>query len=93
MPELNCNEAELGTVTRALEPLNDNAPPYLPALAQVAPEIVPVFPFPDASADRRARPLIKRKRRHQPRRAALVVAEALLENGPRLPAASTARTW
>ena len=56
MPELNCNEAELGTVTRALEPLNDNAPPYLPALAQAAPEIVPTFPFPDESRNRRPTP-------------------------------------
>src|SRR6185295_551911 len=36
-------------VTRPEEPLNDNADPYLPALDQVAPEIVPVLPLPEAS--------------------------------------------
>ena len=49
MPELNCNEAELGTLIRAFVPLNESAPPYLPVAVQVAPEIVPVFPFPDES--------------------------------------------
>jgi hypothetical protein len=37
-----------GTDTRLLVPLKASAPPYLP-LVQVAPEIVPVFAFPDAS--------------------------------------------
>ena len=51
-------------------------------------------PVPRRIRNRRARPRIKRIRRHQPRRRRrLVVAEALLENGPRLPAASRARTW
>ena len=49
IPALSCNEAELGTFTRALVPLNTSAPPNLPALVQVAFEIVPVFPFPEES--------------------------------------------
>src|SRR6202035_2397175 len=36
-------------VTTALLPLNCSALPYLPVAAQVAPVIVPVWPFPDAS--------------------------------------------
>src|SRR5215831_17837696 len=36
-------------VTTALVPLNDSALPYLPAAAQVAFAIVPVWPLPDAS--------------------------------------------
>ena len=49
MPVLNCNELLLGMFTRALVPLNDNAPPYLPDAVQVAFEIVPLLPFPDES--------------------------------------------
>jgi hypothetical protein len=39
----------LAIVTRLEEPLNDNAEPYLPALDQVAPAIVPPLPLPEAS--------------------------------------------
>ena len=45
-----CNEAESGTVTRELDPLKLSAPPYLPVATQVAFAIVPLLPFPDASA-------------------------------------------
>jgi len=45
-----CNDAESGTFTRALDPLNCNAFPNFPAATHVAPETDPVFPFPDASA-------------------------------------------
>ena len=46
---VRCSEAESGIVTRELDPLKLNAPPYLPA-TQVAFAIVPLLPFPDASA-------------------------------------------
>jgi len=46
----SCSEAALGTLTRALVPLNCSALPYLPVAAQAAFVIVPVFPLPDASA-------------------------------------------
>jgi hypothetical protein len=36
--------------TRALEPLKLSALPYLPAAVQVAPDTIPVLPFPDESA-------------------------------------------
>ena len=49
MPLLSCSELLLGMFTRALVPLNDNAPPYLPDAVQVAFEIVPLLPFPDES--------------------------------------------
>src|SRR5262249_38226018 len=39
---VRCNAAASGMLTRALVPLNDSAPPDLPAVVQVAPEIVPV---------------------------------------------------
>src|SRR5690348_5043858 len=42
-------EAESATVTQLFVPLNDRALPYLPEVLQVAPEIVPAFPFPEAS--------------------------------------------
>ena len=45
---LRCSEAESGIVTRELDPLKLNAPPYLPA-TQVAFAIVPLLPFPDES--------------------------------------------
>ena len=38
-----------GIVTSELVPLNCNALPYLPDVAQVAFVIVPLLPFPDAS--------------------------------------------
>src|SRR5450755_1250797 len=62
IPLERCNEAESGIVTSALVPLNRNAPPYLPDaqaeerrrhlpdVTQVALLIVPLLPFPDASA-------------------------------------------
>src|SRR3954468_18172576 len=38
-----------GTVTTSLTPSNESAPPNLPAVVRVAPEIVPALPRPDAS--------------------------------------------
>ena len=43
-------EAASATVTQALTPLNDRAPPYFPEADQVAFDRVPVFPRPLASA-------------------------------------------
>src|SRR5688572_24160439 len=42
--------AASGTVTQSLTPSNDSAPPFLPAAACVAPEMVPVKLLPEASA-------------------------------------------
>jgi len=50
MPVVRCSDAASGTFTRADVPLNDSALPNLPAVDQVAAEIVPVLLFPDASA-------------------------------------------
>src|SRR5436190_2994152 len=50
MPPLSCSDVEFGTLTRALVPLNTSALPYLPAVAHVVAETVPVFPLPDESA-------------------------------------------
>jgi hypothetical protein len=49
IPLDSCNDAELGTVTTELVPLNFNAPPNFPAVLQVVFATVPLFPFPDAS--------------------------------------------
>src|SRR4051812_35507823 len=48
--DVSCNDVEFGTLTREFEPLNDSAPPNLPAGVQFAFERVPVFAFPDESA-------------------------------------------
>src|ERR1041384_7879225 len=46
---VTCNDGASGTVTSAVLPLNDSAPPYLPAAVHVAPVMLPVFPVPEAS--------------------------------------------
>src|SRR5207247_3498182 len=46
---MRSSDAASATVTHALGPLNDSAPPNLPVVVRVAPEMVPVFPWPDAS--------------------------------------------
>jgi hypothetical protein len=38
------------TVTQSSIPSNDRAAPYFPSVVQAAPEIVPLFPLPEASA-------------------------------------------
>jgi len=43
------NDAESATLTRADDPLNDNAPPYFPADDHDAPSTTPTFPNPDES--------------------------------------------
>jgi hypothetical protein len=47
---VRCSAAVSGTLTTAELPLNDSAPPYLPAAVQVAFAMLPAFPDPDASA-------------------------------------------
>ena len=79
--------------TRAFVPLNESAPPYFPAGAQVAFETVPPLPLPDASATVVPVPSLKPYAATSPLEFdGDVVADAVLENGPRLPAASSART-
>jgi hypothetical protein len=92
MPALSRREDESGTVTRALEPLNESALPYLPAVDQAAVPIDPPFPLPDASATLVPPPSLNEYAATSPVDAAGVVAEAVVEYGPRLRAASWART-
>src|SRR5262245_66194542 len=51
IPDDSPSDGDDGTLTRPVEPLNDNAPPYLPVTHDVPPEIVPLFPLPDTSAN------------------------------------------
>ncbi len=56
---VRCSDVASGIVTSALVPLKTSALPNLPALVHVAFVIVPVFPLPDRSADRRARAFVE----------------------------------
>jgi hypothetical protein len=49
IPLVNCSDAALLIVTKALFPLKLKASPYLPDVVHVAPLMVPLFPLPDAS--------------------------------------------
>src|SRR4051812_36262325 len=49
IPLVRSSDAASATVTHALVPLNESAPPNLPAAAHVALEIVPVLPCPGGS--------------------------------------------
>src|SRR3954467_6831146 len=92
MPVVSCSVAEFGIVTIESMPLNTSAWPYLPTAVHVALLIVPVFACPDRSLTRVPVPSSKE---YAPPRLGLVdavVAVATLEYGPRLPAASCART-
>ena len=79
IPLERCSEAASGTVTSALVPLNCSALPYLPVAAQVAPVIVPVLPFPDASATVVPEPSSKPYAATRPVGAAAVLAPAMFE--------------
>src|SRR5436190_10486172 len=92
MPPLSCSDVEFGTLTRALVPLNTSALPYLPAVAHVVAETVPVFPLPDESATDVPVPSSNEYAATSPPVAG-VVAVAVFETSPTLPAASMARTW
>src|SRR3954470_23645754 len=50
IPVVKLSDAESTMFTSALDPLNESAPPYFPALDQVAPLIVPELPLPEESA-------------------------------------------
>ena len=50
IPVVSRNDAESGTITRALVPLKVRALPYLPSVVHAAFPVLPVFPFPDVSA-------------------------------------------
>src|SRR4051795_8370131 len=89
---VTCSEAELGTLTRALVPLNESAPPYLPAAVQAALASEPALPFPELSATVVPAPASKEYAATSPEAAVFVVLLVVVEKGPRLPAASVART-
>ena len=56
MPVLRSSEAVSAIVTQSLTPSNESAPFFLPAVVQVAPEIAPSLPLPDASASEAPEP-------------------------------------
>src|SRR4051794_21054538 len=94
MPEVSWSEVEFGTLTRSLAPLNESAPPNLPAVVRVALTIVPALPAPDESMI--AGPDVSSNEyaaTSPPACWAGVTAVLVFERPPRLPAASTARTW
>ena len=49
MPVVRSSEALSLIATELLLPLNDSAPPYLPAAVHVVPEVEPLLPVPDPS--------------------------------------------
>src|SRR5262252_4924599 len=91
MAVVRCSDAESAMVTRALEPLKVKALSNLPVV-HVAFEIVPVFPWPDRSVMVVPEPSLNAYAATRLALAACVVAVAVAEYGPRLPAASVART-
>ena len=66
-------------MTNALLPLNCNALPYLPDAAHVVFAIVPVWPFPDASATVVPEPSSNAYAATRPVAAAGVLAPAMFE--------------
>src|SRR2546430_12696878 len=90
---VRCKEAASGIVTFALVPLNESAFPYLPNVVHVAPLIAPLCPLPEASAAVVPEFSSKPYAATRVDAPACVVALATFEVGPRLPAASIARTW
>src|SRR5262249_49121967 len=87
---------ESGMSTRALVPLKDRAPPYLPAVVQVAPLMVPLFPEPELSVTVVPLPSLKPRARTRPLGAALetvtvTVAEVVVF--PLVSRARALRTW
>src|SRR5262245_66590929 len=95
IPDDSPSDGDDGTLTRPVEPLNDNAPPYLPVTHDVPPEIVPLFPFPDTSANVDPDPASNVYPATRPAGAggaSTVVADATAEYALLLPAASRALT-
>src|SRR5436189_2784747 len=80
MALLRSREAESFTVTTAPEPLKERLFPNLPEVVQVAPLIVPVFPFPDISPTDVPEPSLKEYAATRPAMGALTEStnEALL---------------
>src|SRR5262245_8915953 len=88
------SDVDEGTCTMLATPSKFSPPPYLPA-TQVAPVIVPVLPFPEASTTDVPEPASKVYAATRPDGgggAVPVVPEATLEKPLTLPAASTAET-
>ena len=79
------------TVTRLLVPLKESAFPYFPAVTHVAPEIVPVFPRPDASTTAEPAPSSKPYAATSPPAATFATVAATAADVVWLPAASRAR--
>ena len=50
IPVVRSSDAVSAIVTRSLTPSNVRAPPFLPAVVQLGPEIEPAFPLPEESA-------------------------------------------
>src|SRR5262245_11716278 len=93
IPLVRSSEAESGTLTIALVPLKERAPPYLPLVLQVALAIVPLLLLPDRSGRLGPEPWSKEYEATSPTGGALeTVALASLEGALRLPAASSAVT-
>src|SRR5262245_61089799 len=59
IPTVKSSKLLSAIVTRLPVPLNDSALPYRPAVVQVAPVMVPVFPLPDTSATVGPAPALK----------------------------------
>src|SRR5215471_18308419 len=93
IPLVRSSEAESGTLTIALVPLKERAPPYLPLVLQVALAIVPLLLLPDRSGRLGPEPWSKEYAATSPSGGEVVtVAFASLEEPERLPAASSACT-
>src|SRR4029453_14018755 len=91
----NPSDGDAGTLTRPVEPSNDNAPPYLPVVHDAPPVIVPLFPFPDTSTNVDPDPASNVYPATRPGGGggtSTVVADATAEYALALPAASSALT-
>src|SRR5262245_48259920 len=92
MPLVSRSVAESATVTRAFVPLKLSALPNLPWVVQPAEPMVPTLPLPEASAVVDPEPSLNARAATRLDVPDAVVAVAMFEYGPRLPAASAART-
>src|SRR6187431_888027 len=93
IPLVRSSELESGTLTIALVPLKESAPPYLPLVLQAALAIVPLLLLPERSGRLGPEPWSKEYAATSPTGGALLtVALASFEGAERLPAASSACT-
>src|SRR5882672_6321545 len=88
---VRCSDAASGTLTFAFVPLNARALPYLPNV-RVAFPVVPVLPFPDESVTTVPELSSNENATTNSGTVAGVVSVTTFEYGPRLVAASIART-